>query len=363
MYIKDLKLVNFRNYETLKMKFHPSLNIYIGNNGVGKTNLVEAIYVLALTRSFRQSNDKHLITKDKQLSKIEGNIINTYENNYQILISGEGKKVKIDQNKVTKISNYISRINIILFHPSDLRIIKDTPNLRRKSLNIDISQLKISYLKNLNHYNKLLKQRNVYLKQKNTKDNVFLNVLTEKLVDYGLEIFEERKQFISMLNQYVPKIYQNIAVKGKLQIHYTSDYLNKSKEQLLAEYNKGLERDLFNGKTKLGIHADDFSFVLDDNDLKNFGSEGQQKNAIISLKFAELEIFKSEKGYYPILILDDIFSELDKEKITHILAMLKPEIQTFITSANMEHLNFEVLKHYQLVKIDESHNLEVKLYE
>jgi len=359
MHIRDLKLLNFRNYEKLNINFHPSLNIFCGKNGVGKTNLVEAIYVLALTRSFRTSSDKNLILKGKQLSKVEGNIVNRYENNFQLVISSEGKKVKVDGNKITKISDYISKINIILFHPNDLKFVRDTPNIRRKLINIDISQLKLTYLKDLNHYNKLMKQRNAYLKQRKSQNMTFIDILTDKLIEYGQKINKERQNFIDLINQNISQIYENITGTKNLILRYESDFNNKSKEELLDDYKKALDRDIFHGKTRIGIHADDFIFILDEDELKSFGSEGQQKNAIIALKFAELEIFKKLKGYYPILILDDLFSELDQEKIKHILLMLRSEIQTFITTANIENLSSVQLSNHQQISIDENHNLEV----
>ena len=160
MQIQELKLLNFRNYERLTLSFASNLNVIYGANGSGKTNLVEAIYVLALTRSFKQINDRNLIRRDTNLTKIEGSVLGNYQNNYKVIITPEGKKVKVDNNKITKISDYISRINIVLFNPNDLKMIKDTPSIRRKYLNIAISQLYVEHLQELNNYNKLIKLRN-----------------------------------------------------------------------------------------------------------------------------------------------------------------------------------------------------------
>lgn len=366
MWIEYLKLLNFRNYESLELRFHPSLNIIFGNNGEGKTNLVESIYVLGLTRSFRLVNDKTLIHKNATVAKIEGNVHNRYETNYKIILSKDGKKVKINNNKVLKLSDYVSKINIILFHPNDLKIVKDTPSIRRKTLNIDISQMNLNYLKDLNHYNKLLKQRNAYLKQlliNGNQSSSYLDILTEKLIEYGLKIYQERKQFVDFLNSYIGDIYYHIASKGTLKIEYVSDYANLNEKQLFNLYQKCLKKDLSFGKTNLGIHTDDISFYLDDFDLKDYGSEGQQKNAIIAMKFAELELFKNQKGYYPILILDDLFSELDDQKIDNILNYIKKDIQVFITITNLKQFRNVNDKCYKSFHIENGNLMEVVEHE
>jgi DNA replication and repair protein RecF len=366
MWLEYLKLLNFRNYEKLDLRFHPTLNIIYGKNGEGKTNLVESIYVLGLTRSFRLVHDRTLIHQDFEFAKIEGNVHNRYQTNYKIILSKDGKKVQINNNKVLKLSDYVSKINIILFHPNDLKIIKDTPSIRRKNLNIDISQLNLNYLKDLNAYNKILKQRNAYLKQLLVNGNSstsYLDILTKKLVEYGQRIYKERVKFLEFLNTYVSNIYFEIAKKGELKIEYVSDYHNLTEEGLLKMYEKSLKKDLSFGKTNLGIHTDDMIFLLDGQDLKDYGSEGQQKNAIISMKFAELELFKQQKGYYPILILDDLFSELDEEKIQNILNFITKDIQVFITTTNVNHLGCVDNKSYRSFHIENGQIMEVVEHE
>lgn len=339
MQIQELKLLNFRNYEKVQITFAPHLNIIYGKNGSGKTNLVEAIYVLALTRSFKQVNDKTLIRNHTNLSKIEGTIENRYQNTYKVILNPEGKKVKIDNNKITKISDYISRINIVLFNPNDLKMIKDTPSIRRKYLNIAISQLNISYLRKLNSYNKLIKTRNVYLKKMYLNGNSlksYLDVITEKMIEVGLEIYQERKNYVNNMNSFIADIYKQIAGDGILKVNYSSDYCGKNKEELFQIYQKNLSKDMTFGKTNIGIHHDDLEFVLDDLPLKEYGSEGQQKNAVISWKFSEIAIIKKEKEVTPILILDDLLSELDVEKIDNIFKFIDKGIQTFITTTEIE---------------------------
>ena len=366
MWLEDLKLLNFRNYEKLNLKFHPTLNLIYGKNGEGKTNLVESIYVLGLTRSFRLVHDRTLIHQDFELAKIEGIVHNRYETNYQIVLNKDGKKVQINKKKVLKLSDYVSKINIILFHPNDLKIIKDTPSIRRKNLNIDISQLNLNYLKDLNTYNKILKQRNAYLKQlllNGNNSSSYLDILTHKMIEYGQRIYKERVKFIDFLNSYISNIYFEIAKKGTLKIEYLSDYHNLDEDGIIKMYEKSLKKDLSFGKTNLGVHTDDMVFLLDDRDLKDYGSEGQQKNAIISMKFAELELFKQQKGYYPILILDDLFSELDEEKIQNILNFITKDIQVFITTTNVNHLGCVDRKSYRSFHIENGQIMEVVEHE
>ena len=189
MKISSLKLRNFRNYGKINLEFNDTLNIIFGNNGVGKTNLVEAIYALSITKSFRTNNDKNLIKKGELSTKIEGVVLNNTENNYQVIINKDGKKVKIDNNIVSKISDYISNIKIVLLQPDEHTIFNDSPSIRRKLLNIELSQLERDYIIYLNSYNKVLKQRNFYLKEMYINGNSsqdYLNILTRKLLEYGL---------------------------------------------------------------------------------------------------------------------------------------------------------------------------------
>ena len=365
MKIDSLKLLNFRSYSSININFSPNLNIIFGMNGSGKTNIVESIYALSLTKSFRTNNDNLMIMKNKNVSKVEANIEkNNIKDNYQLILQNHEKIVKINDKKVDKLSDYISNIFIILFNPEDLRIIKESPALRRKLLNIELSQLDNNYVLYLNGYNKILKQRNIYLKEmyiNGTLSKNYLDVMTEKLVDYGLKIFEMRKKFIDKISLTIGSIYKDIFEYGDLSIKYKSDY-NAKKEDILKKYRENLKKDLFLGKTTFGIHHDDLDFILDDFLLKECGSEGQQKNALISFKLAEIEIIKSINKNYPILIFDDLSSELDKNKINNILNILDEKVQTFITTTNIDFFDSNVLKKAKLIKVNNS-NLEEINYE
>ena len=355
MKLSSIKIVNFRNYEHEKIKFSDSLNIIYGNNGEGKTNLVEAIYVLSLTKSFRTNNDKNLIKNGEVSTKIEGVVTkNNTENIYQVLINKEGKKVKIDNNIKSKISDYVANINIILLEPEEQTIFSDSPSIRRKLLNIEISKLKKDYLIELNNYNKILKQRNFYLRELFINANAsrdYLNILTNELVTYGIKIHDLRLDFIEKINEYISNCYEEIFGSGCLSIKYISDYNNKNKEEIVELYNKNYNREITIGKTAYGIHHDDLVFILDKKDISEWGSNGQQKNAILAFKLAELEVVKNENGEYPILILDDIFSALDNSKIKNIMKKINGNIQTFITTTELNRINKKLLENAKLFKV------------
>ncbi len=354
MKIDSLSLMNFRNYETLNISFG-NLNIIYGLNGSGKTNIVEAIYMLALTKSFRINNDKIMIKKGKIKAKIKGNVLKKNdENEFGVEISNDGKIVTINGEKQDKVSDYVSRINVILFNPSDTRLIDDAPSERRKMLNIEISQIYKEYLVVLTNYQRILKQRNFYIRGmyiNGSYTSEYLDILTKKLVEYGKVICKYRQDFIDNINKYIKSNYEKIFGSGTLKIRYVSTFKNKSEDDLIKRFKDNYQKELSVGKTLEGIHHDDIVFILDNNNLKEWGSEGQRKNAIISFKLAEINVINEIKGYYPILILDDLFSELDKEKITNLLGMLDRNVQTFITTTDLKNISKKVIKDAKKIKV------------
>lgn len=356
MKIESIDIINFRNYDKVHIEFKSNLNIIYGLNGAGKTNLVEAIYLLSLTKSFRLNNDKLLIRKGMEKATVEGEIQkNKDTSNYKVVLNPDGKKVLINNTKIDKISEYVSKINIILFHPTDTNLVTEAPSERRKLLNIEISSINKEYLIVLSNYNRILKQRNFYLRQlylNGNKTTDYLDILTKKLIEYGSLINKYRATFCENINKYISKYYEDIFGEGKILIKYISTYNNKDEEQLLGMYKKYYSKELAIGKTIIGVHHDDIIFKLDGNNLKEWGSTGQRKNAIISFKLAELNVIRDSKGYYPILILDDLFSELDKTKINNIFKMLNEEVQTFITTTEIENISEDLLKTSNKIKIE-----------
>ena len=334
----NIKLTNFRNYKKLNLTFNPSKNIIIGENGEGKTNIIESLYVLALSKSFRGSHEDVIIMNGEESTCIEGTVKDKFKDKYKLVLSKDGKKVFINGNKIDKISDYLSKINIVLFTSEDLKLIKDTPSTRRRLINIELSQYSNEYLKLLSNYNKVLKQRNAYLRMlyfnANTSRN-YLDILTDQLIDIGLKLHNYRIDFINNISKYIENNYYKITKKHDLVLDYKSDFTNKTKEDLEKMYKKSLDKDITQGKTNIGIHHDDYIFELNKKSLRDYGSEGEQKNAIISLKMAEIDIFRNDLNIIPILILDDLFSELDKKKINNILEFISDDIQTFVTTTEL----------------------------
>ncbi len=364
MKIDQLKLYNFRNYDQLDINFNDHTNIIYGVNGSGKTNLVEAIYLLALTKSFRINNDKILINSGKIKAKIQGIISkNNDTSKYTLEISNDKKEVFINESKVDKLSDYVSRINVVLFNPVDIRLIDEAPERRRKLLNISIGSLYKEYLIILANYQKILKQRNFYLRGMYTNhnyDTTYLDILTNKLIEYGTLISKYRNDFINNINNYITDIYNNIFVGNTLKIKYISSYKNKNNKEILEMYKKNYQREMNIGKTLYGIHHDDIEFIVDNNNLKEYGSEGQRKNAIISYKLAEINVIKDIRGYYPLLILDDLFSELDKGRVLNIFKLLNSDVQIFITTTEIRNIQKKYLKDAKIFHVEKGTIMEVK---
>lgn len=352
MYLKNLEIDNFRNISKLSIIFNKNINIFIGNNAQGKTNILESIYFLAITRSHRTHNEINMIKNEELFSKVSATF--TDENNdshtLSILLNKIGKKVSVDNIVQKKISNYLSRLNVIMFCPDDLEIVKGPPSVRRKFLNIEISQFNNDYLLNLKEYNQILKQRNEYLKQKNNSkiDMIYFNLITEKLIDVNIKLVRARYEFINKINKYIKKIFSDISDLGNLNIKYSSFILESDldneqlKEKLLEKYDSLLDSELLQKTTLIGCHKDDFKINLNNLDVTEFASQGQQRLSILSLKLAEIEVFKEEKNINPIILLDDIFSELDELKKNNIINYLKDDNQIFITTTDLKDINYDI---------------------
>ena len=365
MKIVNLKLHNFRNYKSLDLDFSGKQNIIIGQNGSGKTNIIEAIYVLALTKSFRGNLDRILINNKETTMKIKGTIKDNILKNYEIIITPKGKIVKQNGNKIHKLSEHISKINIVLFTPDDTNVIRYAPQNRRNMINIAISQLDNDYLFILNEYNKVLKQRNSYLKLIYTNSLAsqdYLDILTDKLIELGIKISNYRNDFINQINQYIDKINFDITKRKGLKIKYISSFKNQKNHSLQKKYKYYLEKDLMIGKTNIGIHHDDFIFSFDNKNLKEYGSTGEQKNAIICFKLSQIELFIKKNKKYPILILDDMFSELDSKVINNLLKKLNKNLQIFITTTDLNNINTKVLNNCTVFELKKQKVVK-KLYE
>ena len=349
MFLRKLELNNFRNISKVSFNFENNINIFIGNNAQGKTNILESIYFLAITKSHRTHNELNLIKNDELYTKVSCSFNDNNDGIHMlsILLNEKGKKVSVDNIVQKRISNYLSRLNVIMFCPDDLEIIKGSPSVRRKFLNIELSQFKNDYVFILKEYNQILKQRNEYLKQKNGSkfDNTYFSILTDKLIDKNIQLVRIRYDFINKLNEYLQNVFDNIAGFGKLVIRYSSfikeNDLNRAdlKDFLISKYNSLLSSELLQKTTLLGCHKDDFKMYLNNLDVTEFCSQGQQRLSILSLKLAEIEVFINEKKTKPIILLDDIFSELDEIKKNNIINYFKNDIQIFITTTDIKDIN------------------------
>lgn len=368
MYLKKIKLHNFRNYDNVQLNLYKGINIIYGNNAQGKTNLLESIYVLGFTKSHRSFIDNNLIKQNQEYLTIEGIYKDKFENKLNIYIDNKNKVLKYNGEVLKKVSDYLSLLNIIIFTPDDLEIIKGSPINRRKYLNLELSQLYSNYYVLINEYNKILKVRNEYLKKMYKKESIdknYLNILTSYLTDKSITIYKMRQKYISRINEYVEKIYKDITNLSNFSIKYVPnieiDINDKNlKEILLKEYENKLNYDIKLCSTSIGPHKDDIEFYLEDKNLKYYGSQGQQRLAILSFKLAEIEIFKKYKDTTPILLLDDIFSELDDKKKNNLLKYISKNIQTIITTTDLNNLDNKLIKKSKLFNINDGNIVKIK---
>ncbi|MBJ7541742.1 DNA replication/repair protein RecF [Streptococcus sp. SL1232] len=345
MWIQKIALKNYRNYLTNELEFSPGLNVFIGKNAQGKTNFLEAIYFLSLTRSHRTRTDKELIHFQEKELRVSG-ILQRSSGTVplEINLSSKGRVTKVNHLKQAKLSDYVGVMTVVLFAPEDLQLIKGAPSLRRKFIDIDLGQIKPVYLSDLSNYNHVLKQRNTYLKTAEKVDVNFLAVLDEQLADFGSRVMEHRLDFISNLEKEADRYHYAISNKLEhLKIHYLSSIPFQDKAEIKKQFLKALEknrkRDIFKKNTGAGPHRDDLEFFINDMSA-HFGSQGQHRSLILSLKMAEIELIKNVTGDYPILLLDDVMSELDNYRQTELLKMIiAKNVQTFITTTSLEHLS------------------------
>ena len=359
MFLKKISLTNFRNYDNLDLEFDKNINIFIGNNAQGKTNILESIYVLSISKSHRINKDLFLIKDNCLFTKIHGEIINYDKlNEFEILINKKGKRVSINSNPFRKISEYLSNINTIMFCPDDLEIIKGTPSERRYFLNSSLSQFYSDYSLKLSKYNKLLKNRNEYLKNTEKIDKIYLKILTDKLINLNVDLIIYRRNYINEINKYIVKIYKNLTNKDKISIKYDS-FINNDinekniKQEIQEKFDRVLENEIFQRTTLLGIHKDDFSIYIDDVKINNYGSQGQQRISILCLKLAEIDIYKEKFNKKPIILLDDIFSELDSEKKENIIKYINSDMQVFITSTDLTNIDEKITKNADIFYVND----------
>lgn len=342
MFIKDLILLNYRNCKDIRVEFSKYVNVFIGDNAQGKTNILEAIYYCAFAKSHRTSKDKELINWSNDNAYISVNIGNSrLDKKIEINILNNGKKaIKVNSIKINKIGELFGTFNVVMFSPEDLKVIKESPGIRRRFIDMEICQLNSKYYYNLVQYNKVLNERNIVLKNRNLSDDM-LDVYDEQLVLYGEYVIIKRLEYIDKLNFYGKEIHKDITLqKEDIEFKYQSSIkdLNQIKSSFYSLLKKCRKSDFDKGVTTVGPHRDDFSVYINKIDAKIYGSQGQQRTAVLTMKFSSLRIIKELTGEYPILLLDDVLSELDFNRKRYVLSSIG-EIQTIITSTGNDEIN------------------------
>ena len=339
MFIKRLQMLNYRNYSALDITLGPNVNVFMGDNAQGKTNILEGIYYCAFARSHRTSKDRELITWDADNAFLSVDVARTrLDKRIDISILKDGKKaIKINKIKIGKIGELFGNFNVVMFSPEDLKIIKDSPGVRRKFIDMELCQLNSKYYYNLVQYNKVLNERNTVLRKRKFNREI-LEIYDMQLVEFGYHIIMERINYINKLNQYATKIHLDIT-SGKEEVDFkyisTIKDLDNIKDSFYSLLEKNRNRDAERGITSVGPHRDDFMVSINGIDTKSYGSQGQQRTAVLTIKFSSLKIIKELTGDYPVLLLDDVLSELDFSRKRYILSTIG-SIQTIITCTGIE---------------------------
>lgn len=352
MILKSLELADFRNYETLEIEFDRGTNILFGDNAQGKTNILEAIYLSSTTKSHKSSKDSDIIRFGFDEAHIR-TYLEKEDIEYKVdmhLRKNKSKGIAINGQKIKKAAELLGLLNVVFFSPEDLSIIKNGPAERRRFVDMELCQLDNFYLYNLNHYNKIVNQRNKLLKDlymnPDLKDT--LNIWDSQLLSFGSKIIERRQLFVSQLNEIIFDIHKKLSGdKEELVIKYEPEVTIENYENKLR-INQ--ERDIRLKQTTVGPHRDDFAFIVNDVDIRKFGSQGQQRTAALSLKLSEIELVKKIEKDTPVLLLDDVLSELDSNRQNYLLNSIG-DIQTIITCTGLDEFvnnRFEINRVYSV---------------
>lgn len=364
MHIQELSLTNYRNYQDLSVTFDDKVNVIIGENAQGKTNIMEAIYVLAFSKSHRTPRDKELIQWDQNYAKIVGKVYKRKQSfPLEIQFSAKGKKAKLNHLEQRRLSDYIGALNVVMFAPEDLNLVKGSPQIRRRFIDMEIGQIQPVYMYHLGQYQKILKQRNHLLKdlqRRKSNNRMMLEVLTEQLIEHASTIIEKRFLFLDLLRQWARPIHKGISRETEsLDIKYvaTAEVSElEDKEKIKARYTERfyhmLDKEIDRGNTLVGPHRDDLLFYVNDKDVQTYGSQGQQRTTALSLKLAEIELIKSEVGEYPILLLDDVLSELDHYRQSHLLHTIQGKVQTFVSTTSVSDIQHDTIRQAELFHVE-----------
>ena len=347
MWINKIKIKNFRNYNNLEIDLNKRINIFYGENAQGKTNIIEAIYLSSIGKSFRTNKEKELIKFNEENCNVEIDYEKSdREGNISINI-GNKKNIFVNKIKIKKLSELLGNINVVIFTPDDINILKGGPQNRRKFLDVMISQLRPKYMHICSLYQKTLDERNTYLKNTENQKYDLLEIYDEKLAEYGCEIYKYRKEFIEKIKSKIKNIHNNITNKKEdIEIIYTSNCENKENYLNLLKEKRKL--DFIKGYTTKGVHRDDFQIFLNELPVDVYGSQGQHRTAVLSLKLSELQVIYDEIGENPILLLDDFMSELDEFRRTSFLENIE-DTQVIITCTEKINLKENEVKLFNVI--------------
>lgn len=364
MYLDSFIIQNYRNLKEINTRFDPNVNIFIGKNAQGKTNLLESIYFLALTRSHRTNSDRELIAFDKEYANLMGRVHKSQlDLDLRVLITKKGKKVWVNRVEQAKLSKYVGQLNAILFSPEDLDLIKGAPALRRRFMDQDFGQISSEYLYFASKYRQVLMQKNTYLKRLakgETNDQIFLDVLSDQLAGVAAEIISRRFKFLKYLSHAASDAYEHISLASeKLSIAYhpsvsgikADDTTEQMYQKLQENYQKNKANEMRKGTTLSGPHRDDIEFKLNGKNAHLYASQGQQRSIALSIKLAEIQLVHHLTDEYPILLLDDVMSELDHERQSALLNYIHGKTQTFITTTDLEGISWDIIKQPKIYHI------------
>ncbi len=353
MKLKELQLQHFRNFKTLDVTFDGQVTFLVGRNAQGKTNLLEAIYSLALTKSHRTHTDQELILWNEPWARVSAKLDKKYGAcDLDIIWTPKGKKTKINGLEQKKLSDFVGMCNVVLFAPEDLEIVKGAPANRRRFLDMELGQVQPAYIHLLSRYQKVLTQRNQLLKQSAVRGMIsdsighsLFDVWNEQLIELGMQVSQRRRLFIDQLNKWANPIHHGITDgQEQLKLIYKSgipeDNPDIWRDKLVAQ----LDREIRQSTTLTGPHRDDFTFMVNERDVQTYGSQGQQRTTALSVKLAEMELIHHEIGEYPLVLLDDVLSELDPYRQTHLLETVQERAQVFITTTSLDGVNWKKMK-------------------
>ncbi len=342
--ITHLELKNFRKFDDYKLSFNKNLIILLGNNAVGKTSILESIFIMSSSKSHRTNDLKEVIKYNKEFSKI---LINT-DKKYELIMSNKGKIALINGVEYKKISDFIGNIKTVIFSPTDLNLVLGNKSDRRNFLDLEISMLSKTYIYDMKLFKKLLKERNELLKIYDENKKTILNIITDQLIEINLKLINQREIFLMELNNYLKNIHKEM-VNEEIEIKYLPSV---NKENINEIFKNKLNYDIFTKSTNYGCHRDDFIIKINDKNVGTYGSQGQIRGSVISLKIALFYLFKDKFNKSPILLLDDVFSELDDERQKKLVKFLLDEPQTFISTTNIDLIPKEIISKAQILKLD-----------